>query len=831
MRHRGFKRVRGAARPARIVAAFAMLTALVTAPASAGTLPVAAVTPPPGLTMEATVLLDGHARVGSWMAIDVRLKNDGPPIVGELRMSGGVQGRTRFGAVVDVPTQSDKTHRLYAQPPGFGREIEISLVEGQTTIATATAAFAVQDAAQLVVGIVAERPGEIIGDLDLLPNQNNVRPLTVGLDASDLPSRVEAWGALDRLIWQDVDSARLSGDQLSALRGWVAGGGRLIIVGGTAGPSSLSAFPDAILPYRPTTTTDVTASSLVALLGGVPDDASDVPALSGQLAAGRALASIGGQTVAAERPYGTGAVTIVGFDPTADWIAGTRMAEGLWRRLIPGRQAGASLVGDDSQIASAAGQLPSLALPPIEGLIALLGGYILLIGPINYLVLRHIDKREWAWVTMPALIVAFAVGAYGFGSLLRGSDIIVNEAAIVRGAPGATEGIAQSYFGVFSPTRGSYQIRMPGGALLSTPVSGDFAGAEPGATGLDVLQGDPSRVRDLGVGFGSLRTIRAESAVTVPLVRTDLRVEDGRLKGTVTNQSQEAILAPAVVLGGTVIRLADLAPGQSAEVDGAVQALNLGQSLSDKVVGQFFDGGPRDGSEEAARKYARHTIIDQLTFDPMMGASGQLPSDGAVVLGWSDRALLPIEIEGQVARRTGNILWFLPADIAVRGKTTFRQDLIRSTVISSDAAFFNKEPNNVAFGRGTAELAYRPISFDGTIDATALAIGFNFGELISNEPQPIEPLEAIPPPCTEPVDGGEPCVRPEFDALPEVELYDLPTGTWRRLPHLVGGERYSVAEPARYVDPTTGTVLIRFVNDSGDQVGFNLDLTISGVVR
>ncbi len=71
--------------------------------------------------MEATVLLQGHARIGAWMAIDVHLKNDGPPISGELRLTGGTQGRTRFGTQVEAPTQSDQTHRLYVQPPGFGR--------------------------------------------------------------------------------------------------------------------------------------------------------------------------------------------------------------------------------------------------------------------------------------------------------------------------------------------------------------------------------------------------------------------------------------------------------------------------------------------------------------------------------------------------------------------------------------------------------------------------------------------------------------------------------------------------------------------------------------
>ena len=231
MPQRGLKTVSPVTRSLRVLAAVALVAALLVAPVAAGGRSITAVTAPPGLTMEATVLLDGHARVGSWMAIDVRLKNDGPPIVGELRLTGGTQGRTRFGTLVEAPTQSDKTHRLYVQPPGFGRELEISLVSGASTIATTQAAFVIHDGTQMVVGIVAERPGDVIGDLDLLPNMNNVKPLTVGLDVADLPNRVEAWGVLDRLIWQDMDSAQLDTDQIAALRGWVAGGGRLVIVG------------------------------------------------------------------------------------------------------------------------------------------------------------------------------------------------------------------------------------------------------------------------------------------------------------------------------------------------------------------------------------------------------------------------------------------------------------------------------------------------------------------------------------------------------------------------------------------------------------------------
>ena len=202
------------------------------------------------------------------------------------------------------------------------------------------------------------------------------------------------------------------------MRGWIAGGGRLVIVGGTGGPGTLGSFPDDLLPYRPSATVDVPAASLTAFLGAAPSDAKAMPALAGTLAGGRSLAVVGDRVIAGERPYGSGATTLIGFDPTVEWIAGGTVADTFWRRLLPQRVNAGLALTDDSQLVSAVGQLPSLALPPIGGLFALLAAYILLVGPINYFVLRRLGHREWAWATIPAFIVLFAVGAYAFGASL-----------------------------------------------------------------------------------------------------------------------------------------------------------------------------------------------------------------------------------------------------------------------------------------------------------------------------------------------------------------------------------------------------------------------------
>ena len=182
------------------------------------------------------------------------------------------------------------------------------------------------------------------------------------------------------------------------------------------------------------------------------------------------------------------------------------------------------------------------------------GAYSLIIGPLNYLVLKRLERRELAWVTMPVLVLAFAAAGFGYGALLKGTDVVVNEVAIVRGAPDATEASAQVYFGVFSPNRATYRVDVPQGALLAGPIAGDPFGQA--TTALDIVQGtgpaEPSAVRNLSVGTGSIRIVRAQVAVAAPRMRASLQLSNGTLTGTFENASDQPLENVAVVLGSSV---------------------------------------------------------------------------------------------------------------------------------------------------------------------------------------------------------------------------------------------------------------------------------------
>jgi len=801
---------------------------------------------PPGMAMEARALVQGHARTGSWMAIRVDLANDGPAFAGELRLVGGTQGRTRFAVPVDLPTTSRKAYTLHAQAPAFGSSLEVALVAGETVVARRSVAFALHDPGQLVVGIVAERPGPLVAALGRLRDPAGPQPAVVQLTIADLPERPEAWSALDRLVWQDVDAGQLSVEQLAALRTWLAGGGRLTIVGGSGGLGLLAGFPDELLPFRPTVTLDADPESIRGLVGGIlPRGAATLPALAGAAAAGaRSLATEGDRAIAADRPLGSGAVTLAGFDPSTPWLAESTSVDILWATLVPARGASRTplVVGDDGILVSLLGTLPALALPSIEGLLLLLLGYILLIGPVNYLVLRRLDRREWAWVTMPLLVVGFTLAAYSIGFVLRGTEVIVNQVALVRAAPGTDAAQAQVYLGVFSPTRGSYEVGVPGGALLSAPYSGEGFGQ--GGQGLDVVQGDPARLRQLAVGYGTLRAVRAEAPVLAPRVEADLRLEGDRVRGTIRNASAQTLTKPTVVLGTAVVVMPDMAPGASATVDLRAQPDAFGRALSERIFGQqqFSSDGRPTG--DFLRDQVRRQLIDALTYDPFFGSNGTLPSDSPVLLAWGKPGLFAVTVAGKEPRTAGETLYYLPLGLAASGPVTFAPDLMRSSLVEVKAQFFNKDPFNLTIGGGSVTLAYRPIPVSGRLAPTRLAIGLNLGvtgPLAGEGANPGEGVEPAPPtsePAATPVPSGlpvidapaepvKPLMPPGALGLPRVELFDREAGAWREIT-LVNGQTIDVRGPARFVDPASGTVLVRLSNDRQDAVSLQLALQLEG---
>ena len=277
-------------------------------------------------------------------------------------------------------------------------------------------------------------------------------------------------------------------------------------------------------------------------------------------------------------------------------------------------------------------------------------------------------------------------------------------------------------------------------------------------------------------------------------------------------------------------------PGAQEAVSLVILPAQFGQSLADRIFGQLFFGDTTGASDASRRDQTRHQIIDQLTYDPMFGNLASLDDEGPVILAWGRTPVLDVQVEGQSANRVANILFYVPTAMGISGKVNFTGQLIRNTMTGTDAAFFNKDPSVMTFGQGSVTMSYRPIAFEGTlsVERVRLAAGFGPDQTIGGGGVKVEP---IPDVCLDPKAKHPPaCPKPlppdQFDGIPEIEVFDRTgAGSWHRLPHIGMGQTYDLMNPARYADPETGAVLVRFVNERQDPVNIYLTVSIEGTVK
>jgi hypothetical protein len=220
--------------------------------------------------MDVQPLLDGNARSGEWIALRVHLENPGPAVRGELRVTTSDRTTSSYGTEVELPTGARQDHVIHTRSGPFGSRMTISLVSDGATVVSARASTRNVPEGTSGVYVVAEHPERLMGDIRASRDTRQGATDVVDIGALDLPPRVEAWSAVDRLVWQDVSFGSLDAARLDALVTWVALGGDLTIVGGSTGTAALEALPEELLPFVPDRMIDVPARDLVGVLGRVP---------------------------------------------------------------------------------------------------------------------------------------------------------------------------------------------------------------------------------------------------------------------------------------------------------------------------------------------------------------------------------------------------------------------------------------------------------------------------------------------------------------------------------------------------------------------------------
>ncbi|MEP7358019.1 MAG: hypothetical protein ABI847_12305, partial [Anaerolineales bacterium] len=526
------------------------------------------------VTLAARAGFDGYYKEQRWLPVRITVGNDGPDLQGTLQIStdrsAGGGAVVVVSRAVDLPTQSRREVFLYVPVEGFLSSVKVSLISNQREVAAQTVRLQQAGAGDILYGLLAGSGTayNVLADVDPISGSSFV----AHLEAADLPPQSYAWHALDVLVISDVDTGVFTPEQRAALAGWVAAGGRLIVAGGPTWQKT-AAGVGALLPLAPAGTTNLPATAGLAEFAQSQPAAGPAVAATGALSPdATVLLRAGDLPLIVTRRIGFGQAIFLAIDPAFDPLSAWPGLEGLFRNLLSGtaqRPSWASGLRNWFAARDAVDALPGLNLPSALQVCGFLGLYILFVGPLNYIILRRLKRRELAWLTVPILVVVFSLGAYLTGYQLRGGQPTLHRLAVVQVWPDSAFARVDGLVGLFSPRRAQYDLSF-GEGFLARPMPSDAFGTSVSSS-FFVEQADVTRISAVKMEIGAVEPFVVQGQMAAPPFESQLSLEVGSsgllLQGTLTNRSSLTLVDAVLLAPGGVQRIGDLAPGASVTIN------------------------------------------------------------------------------------------------------------------------------------------------------------------------------------------------------------------------------------------------------------------------
>jgi hypothetical protein len=529
------------------------------------------------LTVEAGY--DSYFRGEQWIPLRIEVRNNGPDIVGRLLVRPETSGSGLTGTYstpISLAQGSDKTAFLYITARSFAQRIRVELID-DSFLVYGSADVTLRNIQPLdgLYMVVSNSP---TGAIDLSGAVvGGYRAFQADWFVLEIPEKGASLDAIDLMVFSDVDTGSLSPLQAQAVADWVANGGHLIVTGGANWVATAAGLRD-LLPLSPSGSRTIRDLTPMARLAGETTELSgDTVIATGQLAPdATVIAETGdGIPLVARHTYGAGTVDYFAADPAARPFRGWSGLSGLWFSLATSVNPTVTWnrgFNDWDEAINAIEILPGVnLLPEVLALCGFLALYIGLVGPVNYLILSRINRREWAWVTIPGLIIVFSAMAWVFGFNLRGNQVLLSRISVVQSWSDAGRARVDQLVGLLSPLRANYSLAVNDERLLrpiSRTSSGGLFGGNPLQAGMEIRQSEIFEANNFPVDASFVASFNATGMIPKPAISGSVTLtfqDDGQLQqiqGSVRNDTEETLTDAVLLTRGVVFTINNpLEPG------------------------------------------------------------------------------------------------------------------------------------------------------------------------------------------------------------------------------------------------------------------------------
>jgi len=579
--------------------------------------------------------LGGAVKGGMWVPLHVELTSKGKDFEGLLTVTadGGQRVLPLFVKPIALVRDTRTRHWIYVRAPytefrrqrytftwqvldARGREMHRSRWKRPKVLPGRDSMVAVMRTANVA------RAG-----LGALTDQNSdVRVHALFISPQMAPDRALGYESADAVVWLNPNpSALATVSQRDAIVNYVRQGGHLVLAAGAGWQALKEPFLADLLPATPTGSRLATSLPPLEIYGTIPADRTSIILMGLRNARGRVLMSHGGSPIVVRGTAGLGRVTLIAFNPTTSPFADLKHRARFWSMALDvdttrRRQTDVGTPRPASgPLIRSLNDFPGFKPINFVFVAIFLVAYVVLIGPVDYFVLKRLKKLHWTWVTFPAIAVVSSVMAFYFLSSGRVVGLWTNSVSIVDCSLDGGEMSGTTYMTMLSPKQTRYTVDLDGatgGSLVPREFETETGGGtwRLGQTTCQVI-GAGERIEGLLVRIWDAQTFQASwRADPCDLPEVDLTGQGARLTGTIKNTTGDFMEDAVILFAGRVGVLGTIQAGRSINV-GGVRWRSLADYAKDLTPGEFrpydqWGGGwgqwqemasKREGAEPAAR--------------------------------------------------------------------------------------------------------------------------------------------------------------------------------------------------------------------------------------
>ncbi|MFJ7932976.1 hypothetical protein [Sporosarcina sp. NPDC096371] len=511
--------------------------------------------------------------------------------------------------------------------------------------------------------------------------------------ASKFPDEAVGWGAANVIIVDEYPIADLTSEQQQALIGWVRAGGIMVFGSSDNSLAEAGLFAD-YLPLKLQGNTEMN-TAILNKWAATEDFTGMIAAYTTELTAdAHPLLEEGNNVWAAYKQLGEGLIMQTAFSVGDEPLAKMDGMTAFWNtllekgeRMIYGNSMSQNYYYNDPMesivytIGSANELFPSfkVSAPLILGIIIF---YMIIIIPVLYFILKRKDKREYTWWIIPAIAVVVSVAIFGYGAKDRIARAQVQHTAVLDVA---LDGSLSGYFAesLLTNKSGDFQMTAPSDTTLYSSLrrdnlfgSSSFPNHKSTMLEKD-LTGSTVHLRD--AGYWDVATVYGQSTVEkVGTYKSQLRIDDKQLTGTITNDFPFALTEVSIWSGSTLIPIGDLGPGETVQVDETLKTNTLLPRRS--IYNPYMNPAASNG--EDLTKMRKDSL---LTFsDEQMNKTAK-----PVLIGYTDTQIVPIELVQGKPGISSMTMITQPVEVDVTFNNTFTvvPEMMNMSLVSEDALY------------------------------------------------------------------------------------------------------------------------------------------------